>query len=671
MRRLSDGRWMLALALLACLGAGTIGAFLLGQYIGWDQRNYHVYVPYSFLNGGLQRDGAPAGSQSFNNPLPFLFWYWMLRVWPPVWVGIVTGAIQSISLWLGLVACWIVTRGVRPGLRVGCLACAFVISLCSPMLTENLGSSFIDLMLAGPVLAGVVLVLLAGPEPAGRSFARRPLLCCAGAGLFAGVAVGLKLTNATFVVALAACVLVGWSAWRQRLLALLCYGAASALGCVACLGPWALHLWRIHGNPIFPYYNALFRSADFPFVNVRDARYLPHTLLEALAYPLRIATAQPETSEYGLRDWRYLMLFAAAGFTVVALAWHRSRAKTATAPAAIARRRLAVFLVVAWVVWLPQFAVLRYMFPFELLIGAAVAALAVEGAAVRLPLLLPPVMAAVAIVTFQPNYPARRPWPADWFEPRGFTELPVAGVYFLDDWALGYLAALLPAGSRLFLPDRSVESGGMPMAAGDATVFARRMRAAVEAAEAPPLVAIAYDSLSWRLREVLGGYGLGFTGACRMVATRMDRLLACDLSRGQPPGLAAAIIDPGRDYRLDDPASGAVFVTALRNMPAVSRAMLDHGLVFRLPAASALQVTVGGAWPAARIAMRAGGRIVATHDAGGSGELTACLPASVLGPGNTAALAFELAGPPVGPPPPSGGPKTLRIALAPDGSCPP
>jgi hypothetical protein len=70
------------------------------------------------------------------------------------------------------------------------------------------------------------------------------------------------------------------------------------------------------------------------------------------------------------------------------------------------------------------------------------------------------------------------------------------------------------------------------------------MRAAVEAAEAPPLVAIAYDSLSWRLREVLGGYGLGLTGAGRVVETRMGQLLAYDLSRGQPPGLAVATIDP-------------------------------------------------------------------------------------------------------------------------------
>lgn len=678
MRWMRNGRAVLAVALVACLGVGVLGTYVLGQYVGYNQLSYHVYAPFALLNGGLAQDGAPAGVESFHNPLPYLPWYWMMDSLPPVWTGIITGAVQSLSLWLGLVACWIVSRGARPALRVGLMLCAFVISVCSPLLTENLGSSAIDLVLAGPVLGALVLLMLAGPEARERHFAVGPALCCVVAGLLAGMATGLQPPNIVFAAALAVCAVTGWTSWRQRLLALLNYAVPGMLAALVCAGPWALKLWRMHANPLFPYYNAVFRSPDYPAANFRDVRFVPRSLIEALAYPLRIATGQPETSEYNLRSWSTLSLFVAAALVAVLVLVARPPRRGVDAgprPGVAARWRLAAFLAVSWVVWLPLFAIIHYMFPFELLIGAGFAALAITRTSLRLPWLLPPAAAVLALATFHPNAPARRPWGTTWYDARGFAELPEGGVYFLGAWPLTYVAPLLPAGARLFAPTRSDNTDGLDMQAGDNTVFARRLHAEIDDRSAPPLLTISRESPSLRLREVLGAYGLGLTGACRMVYTRVDALLACELSRGSQPGLAAAAALPDRFYQLDAADSGAAFVMDITphgsKLADLAPGVLGTGLAFRLPLAASYLVRIDAGWPVARIRVRAGNEILATADS--AGPVTVCLPQAALAANNTASLTFEdaTASPPATHRPSAPHMRTLRIELAPPGRCPP
>ena len=49
-----------------------------GQDVNWDILNYHLYIPYAFLNGRFLTDVMPAGIHTFLNPLLDVPYYWMV-----------------------------------------------------------------------------------------------------------------------------------------------------------------------------------------------------------------------------------------------------------------------------------------------------------------------------------------------------------------------------------------------------------------------------------------------------------------------------------------------------------------------------------------------------------------------------------------------------------------
>ncbi len=74
-------------------------AFVMGQDISWDLRNYHYYNAYAFLHDRLTLDVAPAMIQSYLNPLLDLLPYLIITHLPPHWLGIIIGGIQGINIW--------------------------------------------------------------------------------------------------------------------------------------------------------------------------------------------------------------------------------------------------------------------------------------------------------------------------------------------------------------------------------------------------------------------------------------------------------------------------------------------------------------------------------------------------------------------------------------------
>ena len=95
-----------------------------------------------------------------------------------------------------------------------------------------------------------------------------------------GAAVGLKLTNATFLFGAVTALVVGRSSIpeNRRTLQLAVRRAGSATG-----GAWSWMLWQQFGSPVFPYFNTIFRSPEAPLEPITDVRFMPHGLLDALA----------------------------------------------------------------------------------------------------------------------------------------------------------------------------------------------------------------------------------------------------------------------------------------------------------------------------------------------------------------------------------------------------
>ena len=262
------------------------------------------------------------------------------------------------------VIAWIVTPALGWKERLPTVLAAVVISAASPMAISEVGTTFSDLLTSILVLGGLALLMRAEFQP-GRAVSTSMWIVLAGA--LVGAAVSLKLTNAAFAIGLFAAAMVGWRSWSERLTAIAATCAGGCLGFALCGGFWYLRMWRTFGNPFFPYYNAIFRSPDYPSTaSVFDGRYLPHSLLEALSYPFRWAIGGQATAELSSRDIRFAVLIVAG---LVAFSARLARGPDASVQWTPAGRRLVIFFLVAFCVWMYEWSIQRYIVMLELLLG--------------------------------------------------------------------------------------------------------------------------------------------------------------------------------------------------------------------------------------------------------------------------------------------------------------
>src|SRR6266851_3441264 len=254
--------------------AGAAYAWFAGEDINWDWRNYHEYNAFALINGRYGWDVAPAGIQTFLNPLAYVPAY-LLRhhVGAPFW-GILLGAIHGLNLAL---IYWFSRQVLSGAASRWTLAAAVAIAAFGPMTLSEVGTSFADILTALPVIAGILI----------------------------GGAVGLKLTNMIFFLGAGASLLFA----ARPLMALSCFAIGGAIGGLATGGAWAWTLWQEFGNPVFPFYNTIFRSSEAPLDAMADVRFMPHNLWDAAAYPFYWLIGDYRSSEGPFRDPRFAILF--------------------------------------------------------------------------------------------------------------------------------------------------------------------------------------------------------------------------------------------------------------------------------------------------------------------------------------------------------------------------
>lgn len=189
----------------------------LGQDDGWDMRNYHLYNAHALVNGRIGFDLAPSGFQTYFNPTIDLPYYYLNRWLPPQLVGFVLGVLHGLNF---LLLVGIARQLIGQHRRLVLLlagACMF-----GPRFLSELGNTMGDNLTAPFVLGALYIVLRHWDAlPRWRAGAA---LAMVGAGVAMGVSAGLKLTNATYAVALCLALLTVPLPWWQRLRLALVFG---------------------------------------------------------------------------------------------------------------------------------------------------------------------------------------------------------------------------------------------------------------------------------------------------------------------------------------------------------------------------------------------------------------------------------------------------------------
>ncbi len=437
MPRLAEITAVALISIVSCI----IFAMNFGQDINWDLLNYHYYSGYSFLNNRLGVDVAPSQQQTWLNPLPSLLGYVLITFTPPRFAAASLAGISSLAVILVFVIARLSLKSERQENQFFSIAIAVLVSVAaflSPMFMSELGTTFNDSFGASVILAALA-TLFAG------SFSRKSYFL---AGLFLGVALALKLTNAFYVIAWVVAVMV---VERQRSLSpLFVSGFGAALTYLPFGGIWNIYLYLTYGNPLFPYYNQIFKSDFYKHIMISDDRFKAKNFAQALDYFRQWPIGGHPTSEVVFSDVRFTFIFLLIPliFLIFLYLWISGKRKCVSVFNSKTCVFILTFCLVAFVFWLHMFGIQRYAVALEML-SPLVIVIMLSFILQDKRILFAAAFAAVLFIgasVVKANW-GRLSFTQDWFGVEVPTELRGEGVLFvmLSDAPMAYVIPFLPA----------------------------------------------------------------------------------------------------------------------------------------------------------------------------------------------------------------------------------
>lgn len=346
--------------MLYTLCIALTGAYVLwrGQDINWDLLNYHYYQGYSLINGRLFTDIAAAGLQSFLNPTLNVIAYISIKHFKfPIssWIFLLI-QLSSIPAVLMLAK----EVGIKLGYskKFGSSIPAVTICLLSPLWISELGTTFFSSWTAPLIIWGIYLLFISKKK---FEFCKKRIII---SGVLFGLATGFKLTNAPFALSALFMIVVMFHGDDLKITIIrITYFIVGCSAGFAITAWWNIYLWWMWKNPVFPLYNAIFKSEYFDSLNFRDERWKFESILDFMLFVLNTITSTNKTSENFFSDARYLSIMI---LMTIALFIKPTRKLEITLVAFL------IFIISSITLWSLIFAYQRYLIPIELLLGLAI-----------------------------------------------------------------------------------------------------------------------------------------------------------------------------------------------------------------------------------------------------------------------------------------------------------
>lgn len=498
-------------------------AYHAGQDLNWDQLNYHIYSVFSLHHSRICCDIIPSQLQTWTNPFANIPAYILVKNTPPWFATAILAVLASFSIPLiyFIAKAVIDPRACGQKGRILLATLAALGAFFSPIYLSEVGTTFSDYY-SSILLLGAMLILIRNDFRLKSQFA---------AGALLGLACALKLTNLVFVLAWLAAILAVDRAKALR--PMLACGIGLVTGYLPTGGTWNIYLYKHFGNPVFPLYNNIFKSASYASVDMLDMRFKPHGILEALTYFPKWALGQSITTEVAYRDVRFAIVAILSVVAALPLGqWLVSRDDSEDPQAPFHRRPsvfLLVFFFVSFAVWLGKFGIQRYAMPIEqiaVLVIFIVLARLISNPRV---LLSASVMATALIATTAlPANWGREPFTQNWYDLDIPPSLKKDNTLFvmLSGEATAFIAAFMPRSNSFVRIE-----GNMPLdpTTGDLGRQAKE-KMAMHKGEIRSLAPADYN-LSGS-RERLLQFGLAIeNNDCVVIGAKSRRLKSCKLVR--------------------------------------------------------------------------------------------------------------------------------------------
>ncbi len=180
-----------------------------------------------------------------------------------------------------------------------------------------------------------------------------------------GVASGLKLVEGFYAAGLALVLLLLPGRPAARAARVLAGGAGGIAAVLLCAGFWFLALDRATGNPLFPFYNSIFRSPLIDPTYFGSTNFVPVGFWPTLSFPFRFLLDYRLADDAPFRDLRIPLLYVLMPIAGLWFAITPRRSVPLVAPTAT--RILFLFAAGSYAAWLAAFSVYRYLVGLEML----------------------------------------------------------------------------------------------------------------------------------------------------------------------------------------------------------------------------------------------------------------------------------------------------------------
>lgn len=417
-------------------------ALHIGQDSNWDLRNYHWYNAYSLIHQRFDIDIAAAGKSTYNNPLLDLVNYFIIQFYQKSRSAeFALGTLHGIALYFLLNIALIVFQS-SPYKWLYAIIATFVGATGVASLYQ-VGSTYNDSEASIFIMASLFVFLKAIESKKRSQFFL--------AAFILSIGIVAKLTMIFFGIGIFASLLCykKWDFAHFQLIMIT--GLAFLTGFFLFDGWW---MWKVYchfQNPLFPYYNAIFKSSYAVKTNMVDNAWVPKKLSQAILYPFYWLKKNTLTQEFPMKDPRFLVTFLLGLLLIAKQLYHKWMAPKPSIPIASPQIRfLFLFFCFSFIVWMAQFSIYRYTIPLNFLTGILIVYCCQHLITLQKAQLLLIILISSAVIHFtKVNFWNRIPFAKLFFTIELPPALPQNALILIDgESPLSYLISFFPPSNR-------------------------------------------------------------------------------------------------------------------------------------------------------------------------------------------------------------------------------